>query len=245
MSEFDYFRNKKDRFNPKTPIAALKAYRTGFLPISVFTYKSGSTKPLDEVPYDIDEIEKLLSRKNLGLETNIVLIGIFEKLIFSEDQEIALFAAESINIIENRYNKKIEDIKNNLETDKSSENYSELGRLFYELAILNKERESIKKFFFRESYRYFSEVRKMRRLRDDELNTLIRILLELKLYMNAADILRKEKTEETVRYLMLKAEIWFAMGNYAETRDILRKVEKSTETLIDKEQSIIDYWLGM
>ncbi len=245
MSEFAFFREKKERFSPKTPIAALKAYRTGFLPISIFTYKSGSTKPLDEVPYDIDEIEKLLSRKNLGLETNIVLIGIFEKLIFSEDQEIALFAAESINIIENRYNEKIEEVKKNLKTEESSDSYSELGRLFYELAILNKERESIKKFFFRESYRYFSKIRQMRKLNGEELNTLIRILLELKLHMNAADILQKEKTEETVGYLMLKAEIWFAMGNYAETRDTLRKIEKSSEILSTKEQMAIDYWLGV
>ena len=87
MSEFDYFREKRNRFNPKTPIAALKAYRAGFLPISIFTYKSGSTKPLDETPYDIEEIERLLSRKNLGLETYIVLVGIFEKLIFPGHQK--------------------------------------------------------------------------------------------------------------------------------------------------------------
>ncbi|MEA1911578.1 MAG: hypothetical protein U9N32_07885, partial [Spirochaetota bacterium] len=179
MDEYDYFRDRKEGFQPKTPIAALKAYQAGFLPISVFTYKSGSTKPLDETPYDIEEIEKLLSRENLGLETNIVLIGIFENLIFSEDQEIALFAAESINIIENRYNKKIEALKQSLQSDKLTETEltkvkSKLGRLFFELAMLNKERDSIKKFFLRESYQYFSNIRKVRNLEAEELNTLIR-----------------------------------------------------------------------
>ncbi|RLD30260.1 MAG: hypothetical protein DRI73_10530, partial [Bacteroidetes bacterium] len=189
MDDYDYFRAKKDRFQPKTPIAALKAYKAGFLPISVFTYKSGSTKPLDEKPYDIEGIERLLSRENLGLETNIVLIEIFEDLIFSEDQEIALFAAESINIIENRYNSKIEKLKLNSEKIESTKVSSKLGRLFFELAMLNNERDSIKKFFLRESYQYFSDIRKSRKLSPEELNTLIRILIELKLYKNAEDIL--------------------------------------------------------
>jgi len=244
MDEYNYFRNRNESFIPKTPIAALKAYRAGFLPISVFTYKSGSTKPLDEKPFDIEEIERLLSRENLGLETNIVLIGIFEDLIFSEDQEIALFAAESINIIENRYNKKIEKLKINLKSGESLGTSSKLARLFFELALLNKKRDSIKKFFLRESYRYFSDVRKKKGLSEEELNTLVRILIELKLYRNAAEVISKEKTEETTAYLFQKAEIWFAMGNYAETRDICRKILNRSEKLTKKEQMILDYWLG-
>jgi len=245
MDGYDYFRDRKESFQPKTPIAALKAYKAGFLPISVFTYKSGSTKPLDETPYDIEEIERLLSRENLGLETNIVLISIFENLIFSEDQEIALFAAESINIIENRYNKKIEGLKQSKKSEDSTEIASKLSRLFFELAMLNKQRESIKKFFLRESYQYFSKIRKSRRLFADELNTLIRILLELKLYMNAADIMEKEKTEESKSYLFLNAEICFSMGKYSETMELCRRIQDFPDTLTDKEQMTIDYWLGV
>ncbi|MCK5673700.1 MAG: hypothetical protein KAH95_09995 [Spirochaetales bacterium] len=245
MDGYDYFRDRKESFQPKTPIAALKAYKAGFLPISVFTYKSGSTKPLDETPYDIEEIERLLSRDNLGLETNIVLISIFENLIFSEDQEIALFAAESINIIENRYNKKIEELKQTIVIEESIEVFSKLGRLFFELAMLNKERKSIKKFFLRESYQYFSDVREKRKLLSEELNTLIRILLELKLYMNAADIIDKEKTEESISYLFLKAEIWFAMGKYSDTLDVCHRIQDFPGPLSDKEQMLIDYWIGI
>ena len=244
MDEYEYFRNRKDRFIPKTPIAALNAYRAGFLPISVFTYKSGSSKPLDEAPYDIEEIERLLSREDLGLETNIVLTGIFEKLIFSDDQEIALFAAESINIIEIRYNKQIEKMKQQLESEESSEIHSHLGRLFFELAILNKGRQSIKKFFFRESYSHFTSIQKSRKLSADELNTLVRILLELKLYMNAANVIQSEFTEESVAYLFLEAEIRFAMGDYVQTRDICWRILDYPGDLTDKDRAIIDYWTG-
>ncbi|MDA3940161.1 MAG: hypothetical protein PF693_12795 [Spirochaetia bacterium] len=245
MDEYEYFRDRKDSFQPKTPIAALKAFKAGFLPISVFTYKSCSTKPLDETPYDIEEIERLLSRENLGLETNIVLISIFENLIFSEDQEIALFAAESINIIENRYNKQIEALKQKIDKEETTEIFSKLGRLFFELAILNRKRDSIKKFFLRESYQYFSGIRKKRKLFPEELNTIIRILLELKLYMNASDIIEKEKTEETKAFLFLKAEICFALGEYSDIRDICCKIQDSSDTLTDKEQMTIDFWLGV
>jgi hypothetical protein len=61
--------------------------------------------------------------------------------------------------------------------------------------------------------------------------------------MNAADVIQKERTEESVAYLFLKAEIWFAMGNYAETRDICRKIQDYQGTLTEKEQVTIDYWL--
>lgn len=245
MDEYEYLRQQKDRFQPKTPIAALKAYQAGFLPISVFIHKSGSTKPLDEKPYDIEEIERLLSRQNLGLETNIVLIEIFEDLIFSEDQEIALFAAESINIIETRYNNQIEELKQNKDHKDSTGVNSKLGKLFFELAILNRQRDSIKKFFLRESYQYYSYIREIRKLSAEELNTLIRILLELKLYMNAADIIEKEKSEESISYLFLKAEILFAMGEYKEARSICHKIQIFPDTLSAKEQLTIDYWLGV
>lgn len=245
MDDYEYFRNRREGFQPKTPIAALKAYQAGFLPISVFIYKSGSTKPLDETPYDIEEIERLLARENLGLETNIVLIGIFEDLIFSEDQEIALFAAESINIIENRYNKKIEELKQTVKSEESIEVFSKLGRLFFELAMLNKERDSIKKFFLHESYQYFSDIRKKRKLLSAELNTMVRLLIELKLYSNAAEVIEEEKSEDSTDCLFLKAEVYFAMGKYRETRKICSQIQNLSNTLISKEQMIVDYWLGV
>lgn len=111
MKDYDFFRARRVMFNPRTPVAALKAYETGFNPLEMFIFKSGSAKPLNEEPFDIEAIERYLSRQDLNLEANSILVSIFEKLIYSQDQELALFAAESINIIENRYNNRIEEAK--------------------------------------------------------------------------------------------------------------------------------------
>jgi|GEM_PF-1098126 len=254
MDDYAFFREKSDHFMPKTPIAALRAYEHNFVPISVFTNKSNSTKPLDEEPYDIDEIERLLSRKNLGLQTNIILIEIFEKLIFSEDQEIALFAAESINIIENRYNKQIQKLKEELKEEKEEnedadgdsafEKNSQLGSLFYELAILNRKRDAIKKFFMKESYSYYSEIRKVRKLSDKELNIVVRILLELKLYLNATEVLEKSHSEKNAFYLMLKAEIEFARKEYVKVKEICTQLTEHIDELTEKEFVMISFWMG-
>lgn len=242
--EYDFYRNREEYFEPKTPNAALKAYEGGFVPISVFTNKSISTKPLNEEPYDMDEIERLLSRENLGLQSNIMLMEIFEKLIFSNDQEIALFAAESINIIENRYNKRIQKLKKSLETDEDLQKISLLGRLFYELAILNKNREAIKKFFMKEAYSQYTKVREGRDLDDEELNNVVRILLELKLYHNALSVLDKEERDRNSFTLLLRAEVQFALKNYVEVKNICHELTAYVDELSEKEFVMISYWLG-
>jgi len=109
---------------------ALKAFEEGFAPIEAFIYKSTSSKPIDEQPYDLDEIERILSRPNLDFRTNVVLMEFLKNLIHHEDQELALFAAESINVIENRYNTRISSLKKEItEVDSPLQRFSDLGRL--------------------------------------------------------------------------------------------------------------------
>lgn len=230
-------------FNPRTPVAALKAYETGFNPLEMFIFKSGSAKPLNEEPFDIEAIERYLSRQDLNLEANSILVSIFEKLIYSQDQELALFAAESINIIENRYNNRIEEAKKALEKKKSNKYFIELGRLFYELAIINRSRESIKKFYFRESYKYYTSVRKTQKLSFDDLETIVRILLELKLYKNALDLFERERGETGTEHLYLQAEIEFRMGNYSNVAKICSRLLENIDDLPDRKRDQVIYWM--
>ncbi len=237
MEGFDFFRKTRELYRPKTPAAALQAYETGFNPIEMFIFKSGSTRPLDEEPFDIEAIERLLSRKDLDLKANSILIGIFEKLIYSKDQEIALFAAESINIIENRYNNRIEVLK-------EQEDDASLGAVFFELAMINKSRVSIKKFYFKEAYSHLNRIRGKRKLLKKELVLMVRILLELQLYRNAMDILERESSEKDVDYLFLKAEIAFSMKKYGLVFSLCREIREKGSELSETGMNLLNYWLG-
>lgn len=245
MDDYALFRDHKEHFLPKTPIAALKAYENNFVPITAFINKSNSTRPLDEEPYDIEVIERLLSRENLGLQSNIMLFGIFENLIFDTDQEIALFAAESINIIENRYNKQIQDLKEDLEEKEDLDKVSRLGTLFYELAILNKKREAIKNFFLKEALTYYTKVEEGRDLIDSELNIYIRLLLELKLNDEAAEKLENDKRENKVLQLLLKAEVEFSSKEFVRVKAICTELLNHIEKLTEKEFVMVSYWMGV
>jgi hypothetical protein len=244
VDEYEIFRGGEQYFNPKTPVAALKAYESGFIPISAFINKSNSTKPLDEEPYDIEAIERLLARKNLGLKSNLMLMGIFEKLIFHRDQEIALFAAESINIIENRYNSKIQAIKDR-EGEPDSDDLSQLGSLFYELAILNDKRAAIKDFYLKESLNRFKILTSLRELTDDELNIYIRLLLELHLVAEADQYLQKEIQNSKKLILLLKAETEFARKDFKKVKQICTSLIEMIEKLTEREFVMVSYWLGV
>lgn len=243
MDPYEIFRGGKDYFDPKTPVAALKAYESGFIPISSFINKSNSTKPLDEEPYDIEAIERLLSRDNLELKSNLMLMGIFEKLIFNSDQEIALFAAESINIIENRYNRKIQNIKDKDSMDDGD--LSELGTLFYELAILNRKRPAIMDFYLKEALARLTDLEEMRTLDDVEFNIYIRLLLELKLEEEAYEKLAADKRENRKLVLLLKAETEFAFKEFQKVKEICGELTMHLEDLTEMEFIMISYWMGV
>jgi tetratricopeptide (TPR) repeat protein len=243
MDPYDIYRNGKEYFTPKTPIAALKAFEGGFIPISAFINLSNSTKPLNEEPYDIEGIERLLSRKNLKLKSNTILMNIFEKLIFNSDQEIALFAAESINIIENRYNRQIQEQRKILKERNDPKALSRLGTLYFELAVLNEKRAAIKDFYFKEALTCFTKLDDLQILNDDELNTYIRLLVELKLSDEAAEYLeREDRGAKPFPYLLL-AEVEFARKNYSRVREICLEMREDQE-LTKQELETFLFWTG-
>ena len=99
MLDFNYFRGGTDEYRPRTANAALRAAAAHLLPIEACVYLGTSIKPLDEKPIDLDAIDHVLSRQQLDLDTNLLLIRILSKLLRNPDAEVALFAAESIKRI--------------------------------------------------------------------------------------------------------------------------------------------------
>lgn len=230
---------------PRTPAGALKAFESGFCPIEAFIYKSTSTKPVDEEPYDIEEIDRILARPNLDFRTNLVLMGVFEKLIHHQNQELALWAAESINVLENRYNARIASIKKGLGRDADAgAGLSELARVNFELALLNGKRQAIKEFYIDQSLANFKELLKLRRLEGAERNTYIRALMEARDYEAAAELLEVGPSEATPEDILLIAEIEYSQKHFDRASNALSRLAGRLDKLGEREAALYAYWMG-
>ena len=247
MFKFDYFRLKERKIDPKTPASAIKAFEAEILPIEVFIYKATSIKPLDEEPYDIPGIERVLTKTNLEIGTNLLIMGILKKLIKNEEPEIALFAAESINLIEDRYNKKIEKAKKQLETDSKLEDLLNISNLYYELSLLNSEAAAIRNFYLKEAYSYIKEIELNEDTKFNIYKLYINILCDLKLYDQAIFMLdnsvSKKMEENKYQPLLLELEILFKKKDFDHIFEIFSELKKYEDKLTESEKEIVSYWL--
>lgn len=185
---FSYIRNLGQYFQPKTPATALRGVAEGYLPAEAYVFKATSVKPLFEKPFDLEELERILARRTLDFSTKILLKKILTLLIDDPDPEIALFAAESINLLENRYLKAQGALKKRLEVKPSAPLLAELAVSCYELGVLNQAVTSLYQFYLKEAASY---TRALRDLKSDligrEFELEQSILLALQDFKTAED----------------------------------------------------------
>jgi lipopolysaccharide biosynthesis regulator YciM len=240
--ELDFFRKKHEGYEPYTSHAAIRAFESAIVPIEFFIYKSTSVKSIEEKPYDFDAIDRMLSRKFTDFQTTRFLIKIFNEMVKERDAERALFGAEGINSIESRYNKKIENLKQKLETRDSAEVKQELARLYYELALLNEKQKDIKKFFLKTAYNYLKDTQKDNTLSIKNLELLVNILLEFNLHKKALDTLKTIAVEEKPSLLLLMAKVEFKNKHYREVFNMLTELKQYGDSLDDESKKFIEYW---
>ncbi|MBN1699227.1 MAG: hypothetical protein JW881_17030 [Spirochaetales bacterium] len=242
MKEIDFFRTERKGYDPKTPSAAIKAYEEGILPIEHFIYMSTSLHPIDEWTYDVDSIDRIIAREDLTIQENLLLMKILETMVKSKDMELAVFAAESINLIEARYTEKIEKLKNERMTAKESGAVSGLARLYYELALLNEQRASIKTFYLKEAFFYAKELVTTRKIKKRDVELIIDILLALKLYDHALYVLDTINGKDEPFFILLKARVEFARKNYGGTHSLLMKLSPVEDQLDEDDKNLFLYW---
>lgn len=246
MFKFDFFRLKERIFNPKTPASAMKAFEAEILPIEVFIYKSTSIKPLDEEPYDIPGIERVLAKKDLDIKTYLLIIRILKKLIKSDEPETALFAAESINLIEDRYNKKIERLKKEIKNKETKKELFLISRFYYELSLFNYDAIAIRNFYLKEAFFYINRIKLNKKTEFIIYQLKIYILCDLQLYDHALHTLKKlSGIEQKKEYqeLLLEAEIFFRKKDFKHIFELISRLKKYEDKLSDTEKSILRYWL--
>jgi len=248
---FDYFRKAGEGYRPLSSRAALKAVEEGLLPPEAFLFLGTSAKPLDDEPLDLGDIERILAREDLDLQTNRLLLRLFQKLLASQDPELALFAAESVNLIENRYNSRIAALRRELEQEGSPPveqalpALRELARLLYELAQLTP--LALGRFYLREAYTALQRLNRSGGLRKQDGELLVRVLLALRLYDQAAGILRQLRRRLRrldPALLLLEAEVQFYRRDFLRVRQLLQELRDPKAAPADEVGSrLVDYWL--
>jgi hypothetical protein len=151
MSGYEYFRAMRSLYNPRTPRAALVAAEAGVLPAEALIYKASSVKPLFEEPYDLDELERVLAQRDLSFPDAMMLSEIFVAMTRDKDKERALFAAESLTTLENRWARKVEGLRAAPESGDGASAYA-LARALYEEALIAGRDAVIRNYYLLEAY---------------------------------------------------------------------------------------------
>ncbi|MFH0977050.1 MAG: hypothetical protein V1874_14810 [Spirochaetota bacterium] len=157
---FDFFRKlkKSDQYVPVTQRGLRKSFERGITGIEFFIEMATSLRPLADEAQDIDEITRLLSQQKLTTNPNLHSVSILRNLIKDPNPEIALYAAEGLNTIENAFIEKIQRIKSKIkEKEKDNKStriyilYYLLGLLYFEFAGLLNGQRLIQIFYLKES----------------------------------------------------------------------------------------------
>ncbi len=241
---FLYIKSSAKFFRPKTPAGALRAVEQGMLPPEAYVFKATSQKPLYEEPFDLEEIQRILSRRDIDLETLLLLISILYKLIESRESETALFAAESLNEIENRFTSRINSLRAKLEKKETAAVQRELGKTCYELAVITTENRTIKNFYLREAFSSFNKVTQTAGREREDFVYLVKICMRLKLFAQAESIIEQIEVlyGEEADAELLEAETEFYRKHFTKVIEIARNCRSGDFS--GSELQIISFWKG-
>lgn len=245
-SGYDYLKKSQQLYVPITARAALRAVETGLLPNDAFIFKANSVRPLFEEPIDVMSIEQILAREDSDIATNQLLIRILEQLLSNRDSETALFAAESINAIENRYNAKIEALRKAYASDENPATLKLIAEQFYELGLLNESRLAIKKFYLAESYSYMKEYGQVAEYSKEDIIFVVRVMIGLKALTPARNLLAQalERYSEDAEFLLLVAEVEYTKGNFSRVFSLIGKLKEKWKTLPDNVRDTFRHWMS-
>ncbi|MDC7232043.1 MAG: hypothetical protein PQJ58_02335 [Spirochaetales bacterium] len=233
---YAYIHKLRSLFIPRTPSAALEAAKSDLLPIEAFTYKSTALNPILKKPYNLDEIEWLLAKRDRDLETNLILKTVLSEISRYEDKEVALFAAESLNALEKEYNSRLMDLKDKIKVDHKPEDKSRAAQIYYQMALLNSDESTLCNFYMKEAYQILIRMVKEKTAGREDGALLIKVLLNLKLYDQAERLLPDHK-----RYRLLKLEIAYSKKSLPRVRKILEEIREDTDRSAE-EQKALDFW---
>lgn len=246
MTGYEYIRAMRSLYNPRTPRAALVAAEAGILPVDALVYKASSVKPLFEEPYDLDDLERVLAQADLGFADAMMLSEIFSAMTRDGDKERALFAAESLTTLENRWTRKVDSFRLADAADEGAGGDASfrLGRALYEEALIAGRSAPIRNYYLLEAY-YVLCQRPDAGSGGPGFDLLIRCLLQLGLIEQAeAEIADELELRNDGNLLALAVEIAYTRKDVHRIREILAGRDLGALGLEKELGSLLDSWRG-
>ena len=151
MDTLATIRSLRSGFVPRTQAQAFAALKRGLVEEAVCVWRSVNVRPILEEPWDLDEIERLLARENLDEATVLALVRIFDKLSRAPDKEAALFAAESLNALELRHERRVQRLRKALKALPSAATALRLAEAYRALSLACGSRPVLARFYLGEA----------------------------------------------------------------------------------------------
>ncbi|MBN2618356.1 MAG: hypothetical protein JXR64_08620 [Spirochaetales bacterium] len=234
MNIYDFYLTQHRYFTPRTPNTALLSLKKGLIPkeslisISLFLnspfgvgnkfYLLSETEEFER----INELERILAKKDLDISTELILLTTLEKLVEHINPEIALYAAESLNSIENRYNKSIYTLSKVFEKNNSDQKVvTELIQTLYNYGFINMDKEEIKHYYFNKALIYFDYLLV---LNEDFLEIKIKIYNDLRRFDESRETLNSIDLKQYHKYkiILLRMETEFEAKNFQAITEIAK-----------------------
>ena len=243
MNGFEYVRIMRSVYNPRTPRAALAAVEAGILPVEALIYKATSVKPLFEEPYDLDDLERVLAQNSLSFGDAMLLSEIFTVMTRESDKERALFAAESLTTLENRWAHKVDSLRSaNEGADAETDASFSLARALYEHALIAGRTAPIRNYYLLEAY-YILCQRPEAGSGGPGFNLLIRCLIRLGLLEQAQSEIEGELERRSDGDLIaLAVEVAYMRKDVHHVRNLLEGRDISEFGLKPDLRARLEYW---
>ncbi|MBN2049915.1 MAG: hypothetical protein JW760_05670 [Spirochaetales bacterium] len=244
MTIQEFIQASAQQFQPKTPQAALLAAKEGILPAQAYIYKASSVKPLFEEPFDLEELQRILSRQDNDLETDILLMKVLGKLSHHQDAETALFAAESMNAIESRYNRRIEEAAKAVEETPTAAAHRHCAEALYDLALLSSQ-TAIRKFYLKEAFIMARKLEDLKEYTKEDGLFLVSILNALDMHAQSKQVLAALKErfgKDDSDILEAEAAVAFARRDFMGVILIYLRLGKKKKYLDSRELAALAYW---
>ncbi len=209
MIDFKTLLHSETGFIPRTEAQALQGFAEGILNPEYYIYKAVNIHPILEEPWDVHEMDRLLAQPDLDVDTAVILMAAFERMIKDKDKELALFAAESINALERKFITRIQGYKTRLDADSDPGLMRKIIQEYRSLARLHKARPVLRSFYLEEARRFFEDHKKSLVDPDTDLTLFIELLLDLKHIDRAGRIIRNAlrhfPDNRKIRYLAARS----------------------------------------